>query len=121
MSLCNLAKISRTLAKAGLIAAAAAVTSLLILRDSCEEEILCIYSSSIIKLIILLYILIFSAIDLWKLKRPIAITLGFGSITAMMLTLFYLGYTSDLEALHAQYLLILGIAAGFYFGIRTAA
>lgn len=122
MSLSNIAKILRWVAKAGLIAAAAtaAVTSLLMLKDS-YEEILDSSNSSIIKLITLLYILIFSTIDLRKLKRPIAIILGCGLITAPMLTIFYLRHLFDIEALLAQYLLILGITAGFYFGIRTAA
>lgn len=118
----KLVKVLKSRAETGLLVIAAVASlltaSLLVLKGSGEEDIFDSNSSSIIKLITLLYIFFFSAIDLRKLKRPIAITLGFGSIAAIMLALIYMRHISELEALPAQYLLILciTITAGFYLG-----
>ncbi len=125
MTLSKLTRVSKFLAKTGLLAISAIASlltaSMLILMGSGEEDVLESYSSSIIKLITLQYIFFFSIIDLQKLKRPIATTLGFGSIAAIMLALFYVRHTSNQEALLAQYLLILCIAitAGFYLGAEN--
>lgn len=103
-------------------AASLLMALLLILGGPADDHIFGSYSSSIIKLVTLQYILFFAVIDLQKLKRPIAITLGFGSIAAIMLALFYLRHTSDIEALPNQHLLILcmTIAAGFYLGAENS-
>ncbi len=88
MTLSRLIKVSKFLAKTGLLAISAMASlltaSMLILMGSGEEDVLESYSSSIIKLITLQYISFFSIIDLQKLKRPIATTLSFGSIATMI-------------------------------------